>query len=394
MLMTDKDVCCGCSACAACCPVGAITMRPDGEGFIYPIIDKTKCVKCGLCNQGCPVLNSASKRTPLQVHAAKAKDDSFRLGSSSGGIFSLLATNVISNGGLVFGAAFDASDWHVCHCSAENEEQLAGLRGSKYVQSDIGNAYSSIAQALKIGREVMFTGTPCQIAGLKSYLGCGIVESGRLLLVDVACHAVPSPLAWKKYLEKRVCEAYKEKVDVFECVSRISFRSKDCGWKKYSVSLKFANGMEYLCTYSEDAFMRGFLAELYNRPSCHNCSFRKFKSGSDITIADYWGVSTKFPEMDDDKGTSLILLNTDQGIRAWQAIECATEHLESDFGHAVKYNSALICSKSPHPHRDRFFSEVAGKDFDSVVDYCLRPSFSIRFRRYVVRLLKKLGAKK
>lgn len=389
--LVEKSLCTGCAACKAVCPHDAISMRQDAEGFLYPHTDASKCIECGLCAKACPSLNQGAARSPLSVYAAKAKDDELRLASSSGGVFSLLAKDILSNGGLVFGAAFDHIDWHVYHMAVEDEESLQELRGSKYVQSDMGDCFRKVKDALLSDRPVLFSGTPCQIAGLRAFLGH---DYEKLLLVDVVCHAVPSPLAWKKYLEKRVSAAYNLREGGLRAIRRIVSRRKDCGWKRYSMSLGFANAMEYRAIFSDDPFMRGFLAELYNRPSCHNCPSKNLRGGSDITIADYWGVSSKLPEMDDDKGTSLVLVNTEKGARAFSALAEKIIVKESDFEHAVAVNPAIVRPTTPHRNRDRFFCRVMKSDFDSLVNRMLQPPLKTRIRAFAGRELRKLGFRK
>ena len=388
--LAQNNDCTGCSACYAACAKGAISITPDAEGFAHPQIDSAKCVNCGLCVKACPVLAKHSPRTPLAVYAAKAKDDELRLKSSSGGVFSLLARAVIAEGGVVFGAGFDHSDWHVMHKSAENEEELEDLRGSKYVQSEMGDTYKRVRDELTKNRKVLFSGTPCQVSGLRLFLG---KEYDNLLLVDVICHATPSPLAWRKFLEKRLATDYTDRAGGFRDIMRISFRRKNCGWKRFSLSLRFANDNEYLKDLTKDSFMRGFLAELYNRPSCHNCHSRELKSGSDLSIADYWRVHEKFPQMDDDKGTSLILVNTDKGEKYWSGINAALTEVPSDYDDAVRINPAILRSSPPHNKRQRFFKLLHKRDFDKLVVQLLkRPLWrraASKFKRICKRIIGK-----
>lgn len=393
--LAEKSYCSGCAACKAVCPRYAITMRPDAEGFLYPHIDDSKCIGCGICNKACPSLNQAESRKPLGVYAAMAKEDAVRLSSSSGGIFSLLAKDILARGGVVFGAAFDHDDWHVYHRAVDNDAELHELRGSKYVQSDVGDCYNQTKDFLKAGRTVLFTGTPCQIAGLVKVLEANpSIPTDKLLLVDVVCHAVPSPLVWKKYLEKRLSDAYNKGVGGLRDIRRIFSRRKDCGWKRYAMSLEFSNDMAYLACFNKDIFMRGFLSELYNRPSCHNCPCKSLKSGSDLTIADYWGVATKLPDMDDDKGTSLILVNTDKGATAFSALADKVTCQGSDFDYVMKCNPAIVSSTIPHRNRKRFFGRITESDFDSLVRKMLHPSLKSRIRALVGRGLRKLGLRK
>ena len=379
--------CTGCSACYAACAKGAISMTPDSEGFLRPVIDSAKCVNCGLCVEASPVLVRPAPRKPLSVFAAKANDDELRMRSSSGGVFSILARSVIAEGGIVFGAGFDHNDWRVIHKSAENEEELEDLRGSKYVQSDMGETFKRVRAELTKNRKVLFSGTPCQVAGLKLFLG---KEYDNLLLVEVICHATPSPLAWRKFLEKRLAVAYTDRAGGFRDIMRISSRRKNCGWKRFSLSLRFANDNEYLKDLTEDTFLRGFLSELYNRPSCHACKSRELRSGADLTIADYWRVHEKFPQMDDDKGTSLILVNTDKGEKYWSDISAALTVVSSDYDDAVRINPALVKSPVPHRNRARFFNVACkAKDFDVIAVKLLMLPVMNRIKARIKRILKR-----
>ncbi len=370
-------------------------MKADAEGFLYPHIDASKCVNCGICQKACPSLNSAEARYPRSVYAAMAKDDALRLESSSGGVFSLLANDTLAKGGVVFGAAFDHNDWHVYHRVVEAQEDLKELRGSKYVQSDVDDCYRQVKTYLTEGRSVLFTGTPCQIAGLSKFFA---LQKGtpldNLLLVDVVCHAVPSPLVWKKYLENRLATAYNGRAGGLKEIRRISSRRKNCGWKRYSLSLGFANDKEYLTVFNDDSFMRGFLAELYNRPSCHNCPSKNLRSGSDITIGDFWGVSSHIPEMDDDKGTSLVLVNTEKGVQSFSSISTGLNCKVADFDNAVKGNPAIVRPTNPHRNRSGFFRRVLKSDFDSLANRMLQPPLKTRIRAFVGINLRRLGLHK
>ena len=393
MTLATYSGCAGCAACYAICPRRAISMKTDNEGFLYPIIDQSLCVDCGLCEKVCPSLHPMQPREPLAVYATKAKDDAIRMASSSGGMFSLLAKQTLDNRGVVFGAAFDHDDWHVYHRAIEHKEELDELRGSKYVQSEIGDSYQQAEVYLRSGRTVLFSGTPCQIAGLNHYLSMrSNAKVGRLLTVDVVCHAVPSPLAWRKYLECRigsVCNTAGEEARV----NRVIFRCKENGWKQYSVVLGFDCANEYRRVFNKDLFMRGFLAELYNRPSCHNCFARGMRCGSDLTIADYWCVNQRFPEMDDDKGVSLVCVNTQKGMAAFASIDGSLNKMASDFSHAKKINPAIITSPQCHKKRGVFFERIEHENFDTLVNKDLRPSLFKLAQSSIGRILHHIGLK-
>lgn len=397
MILAGRNICSGCAACQSICPKSAIEMVADNEGFLYPHIDAAICVKCGLCQKVCPSMNQDRQREPLAVYAAKANDDELRIKSSSGGLFSLLARTVIARGGIVYGAGFDHEVWRVVHKSAENENELEDLRGAKYVQSDVQGVCAAVKEQLLAGRDVLFSGTPCQVAGLRRYLDALKVDVSKLLLVDVICHAVPSPLVWQKCLDEREAALAGGRGSApaeGRNIRRIAFRHKNCGWKRYSLSLRFANGKEYRLDLRSDTFLRGFLAELYNRPSCHSCQVRGLRSGSDLTIADYWRVREKFPEMDDDKGTSLVLVNTKKGSLVFEAIIGVVALRESDFDDAVRVNPAIIRSPICNKKRDQFFKRFNRHNFDALVQKLLSPSIASRciqlMRRAVDFILRRL----
>lgn len=363
---TEK--CTGCAACHDACAKGAISMIPDKEGFVHPQIDTAKCVRCGRCEQLCPVLHPDVPREPLAVYAAKAKDDELRLQSSSGGIFSLLARQVVSNGGIVFGAGWDKSVWRVVHKSAENELELNELRGSKYVQSDTRGIYRRVKEELTTGRPVLFSGTPCQIAALRSFLRR---EYDNLVLVDVICHAVPSPLVWRQYLEMRIWSANMTESADGQTIRRISFRHKACGWKRFSLSLDFTNGREFRQTLDKDPFLQAFLNEFCNRPSCQTCPFKSGASGADLTLGDYWGIVKAHRGVDDDKGMSVALVNTQKGEALFNGVLRETSSIPSKCKYLRRLNPALAnpiaLTTRQEAQRTEFFARLDKENFDALV---------------------------
>ena len=343
--------CCGCHACASVCAHGAITMQSDTEGFLYPVVDKSACADCGLCEQVCPVIHQASPTQPLNVYVARNNNEVIRRQSSSGGIFTLLAEAVIREGGVVFGAKF-GEEWNVVHASTETLDGLAAFRGSKYVQSAIGNTYKEARNLLRQGRKVLFSGTPCQIAGLRRYLR---KDYDNLLAVDVICHGVPSPMVWQRYLDEM-----RMKGDITD----ISFRDKSNSWNRYDFRLRYtspvtgANGSscekEFKQLFAENTYMRGFLADLFLRPSCHSCPAKGPKGVSDITLGDYWGVEHEHPDWDDDKGSSVVIVHTEKGTAFVSNIDMV--HSLTKLEVVCKYNPALVSSYPQHRNRTRFFS--------------------------------------
>lgn len=340
--VTDKTKCCGCTACLQRCPKQCISMKEDEQGFSYPVIDTSACIDCGLCEKVCPMLHPSAIKEPLQVFAAKNKNEEQRLRSSSGGIFILLAEHIIEQGGVVFGARFNQK-WEVEHCYAETIKELEPLMRSKYVQSDIGDTYNEAERFLKEGRQVMFVGTSCQIAGLKRFLR---KEYDNLLAVDFICHGVPSPGIWRKYLEEI---KFSQTSSV---ITSINFREKQLGgygWKKYGFEVRSKspfkgekNTVLKSGIFYENIFMRGFLSNLYLRPSCYKCTAKNGASGSDLTIADFWGIQNYHPEFDDDKGVSLIFVHTDIGKSSIANLSYIIDTIDSNKTEAIAANPSYI----------------------------------------------------
>ena len=385
----DKSKCCGCNACVQRCPKQCITMQEDEEGFLYPVVDQSVCIDCGLCEKVCPVINPNESRQPLQVFAAKNRNEYQRLRSSSGGIFILLAGHIIKQGGVVFGARFD-KNWEVEHAYAETLEELEPLMRSKYVQSRIGNTYKEAEQFLKQGRQVMFVGTPCQIAGLKKFLR---KEYENLLAVDFICHGVPSPRVWRRYLEEikseRSEDAGKNTVLSFSLKSKpvitgINFREKQLGgysWKKFGFVVHAKspdkgdkNSVLLSMPYGINPFMRGFLANLYLRPSCYKCPVKAGRSTSDLTIGDFWGIHEIKPNFDDDKGVSSVLVNTIKGQHHFQLLPLFQE--SSSYEEVSKENPALIHSvKLDKNRRKKFYRFYPFHNLSDVLVQTLHVSF-------------------
>ena len=367
--LSRKEDCSGCGACEQACPHRCIDLLADNEGFWYPRVDIGKCTDCGLCEKVCPVINQDKEREPLKVYAAINKDEAVRAKSASGGIFTIIAEEVLIQGGVVFGVRFD-DDYNVVFGHTENVEGLEAFRRSKYVQAWVGRAYSEARDFLREGRLVLFTGTPCQIAGLRHYLR---KDYENLLLVDLLCEGVPSPKVWRKYLNEEIARMREKNTvlphpipekDVF--IEDVSFRNKSLGWKKYSFALTLSttNGSgknSVLPPYvnRNSAYMQAMFRYLDLRPICYECPFKSCRSGSDMTIADYWGINELHPEMDDDKGTSMVYLNSDKG-RAFFPLE-KVRFLETDYREAFRYNNVVTSSKR-HKNRELFYKNLDRHD--------------------------------
>ena len=355
MIAKNRADCSGCEACANICPKHCIEMKPDKEGFYYPNINKNECVKCGQCDATCPVLNYKEpviSKLPTAL-AAINKDWDIRRNSSSGGVFTALAEIILNRGGIVFGAAFN-EDWQVVHIAAESVEELAKIRGSKYVQSRIGSIYRQVKTELETGRQVLFSGTPCQVVGLRNFLK---KDYDNLILIDTACKGVPSPVIWNHYINYR---------GLGHKISHITFRDKQKGWENFLFKIIFNDRGMYSSEINKDLYGQEFGLALNLRPSCHECPFKGLARFSDITLADFWGVSNILPEMYDNKGTSLIFVHSEKGINLLNETELSMK--QANLKKAVEANPCIIVSCPADPRRAEFFNDLARFNPISVMD--------------------------
>ena len=373
------SACCGCGACSAVCPKGCISMVPDGLGFPRPAIDFEACVGCGACERACPATGERPADRLESVSWAKAKSDTLLDRSSSGGIFGLLAREVLSEGGVVCGAAFDAGCSGVRHVLVGDAAGLDRVMRSKYVQSSVGrDVYTGVRSALRSGRRVLFAGTACQVAGMRAYLG-KLADSDGFLSVDVICHGVPSPLLWSEWVSYRGEEFGSDVCDV-------NMRSKTTGWLSYSamyrhIAEKDNTGDTESRVFGEDWYMKAFLSNASLRSSCLECPVKR-SSGSDITLGDFWGFQDIHPEVDYSKGVSAVLCNTPKGETAFSAIADKVDLGEATLEQVFAGNPSLVKSVEPFAKRTEFLADVeAGvpvSDLESRWDF--RPTLWQRIR--------------
>lgn len=376
----NKEECCGCWACVNICPKNCITMEFDEEGFAYPKIDNEVCINCGLCEKACPTYNNA-KDTDIETRAfaCKNKNEKTRMESSSGGVFTLLCEKVIENDGVVFGASLD-KDMVVKHCAAQTMEECEKFKGSKYVQSQIENTYREAKKYLDEGRLVLFSGTQCQIKGLNLYLRR---KYENLIALDVVCHGVPSPMVLEKHKSK-IKKKYKSEI------KNIKFRDKRIGWHKFSFVVEFENNTEYARKASLDSYLRGFLCNLFLRPSCYECKSKNFTGKSDITLADFWGIENTNPEFADEKGISLVLVNSTNGLNIFNSILDKMEYLESDLKTALVRNKCIIQPTFKTEFRKDFFKVLEKKGLDRAVVKFMGPSKDNKFKYKTYWRVKKV----
>lgn len=353
-----KKMCFGCRACEKSCPVQCITMEPDEEGFLYPVVDKERCIECGICRRKCNEIPESpvyEKRT----YAAYGKEDEIRIESSSGGVFSCLAIQIINRGGVVFGAAFD-EELRVCHIAVDSIEQLYRLRGSKYVQSDTADTYVKTRDLLNRGVEVLYSGTPCQIAGLKKYLGR---DYETLICVSIICYGVPSPLVWKRYI-KYLEGDFGKKIDA------VSFRKKqNNSWREYGMSYQVGE-RTFFYGYREELFMKSFFQNILLRPSCYNCRIKEEGIQGDIVLGDFWRIEKHHPDIDGYKGVSAVITNSVRGEKLFSQVKDLLFVKDSSYDSVLEGNQMLEKSVTCPNARDKFWEEfgATGRIMESLQD--------------------------
>lgn len=332
-LICPEEKCTGCSACVNICPLNAVELKPDKLGFLYPTVNRDVCVDCKKCQDICPQNTKKYRNACGNFFAGVSFDDAIKEKSSSGGMFSLLAEKIIRKGGVVFGAAYD-ENLKVKHIAVDNIADLQKLRGSKYVQSEIGNTYSQVKKLLSENRFVLFSGTPCQVDGLYSFLDNR--QGMNLYTVDVLCHGVPSPAVFETFIRNESSVSGKT-------VTSVNFRSKSTGWLWFSTNIRFSDGSEK--EVFRDSFMSGFLKNYYLRECCYNCSYAKPERIGDITLGDFWGYREKAPAYleDDDRGISLVIVNNEHGYNLLKGIKSKAALVRKDYDDALKGNPVLRC---------------------------------------------------
>lgn len=375
-LYLNKNKCTGCEACYEVCPVNAITMKPDHEGFLYPVIDQQLCVDCNRCISVCQI-HGFSKRERLKtpiLYAVKNKDLSVRKLSSSGGVFALLADVIIKAEGSVIGVIID-KNYEIIHAVARCSDNVKKMYGSKYVQSTMREMYSCCKKALETGVQVLFTGTPCQIEGLNKFLN---KQYTNLLTVDLLCHGVNSPLIYKDWLDY---------LPDFIDKHTIRFRSKLTGWKDSCIS-GCSKRDQYKTEYTGNtfqAFSTLFWSHLILRPCCYQCDFTNTMRVADITLGDFWGADTLMPDFDDDLGISFVLCNTNKGIEYFNNIKETCDYRLFDLAKYVPFQPALHRRVNVPLERECFWTDYSKNGFKKTILKYVGMDLYHRVTRYIRR---------
>ena len=372
-----KKDCCGCAACVAVCTRNAITMQPDALGFLYPVVDKDKCTECGLCDKVCAFNDNYDKSLNLEqpiAYGARHKDMDEVATSRSGAAFIAISDYILENGGVVYGAGY-TDHFRVVHKRAATKEQRNEFKGSKYVQSDMTGVFRQVKEDLRNGLTVLFSGTPCQTAGIHSYVGAKL--RANLFLVDIVCHGVPAPYIWRDYL------IYLEK-KYKSTICGVDFRDKNkFGWVAHRESFKFAENKDT----DADTYTYTFYKHIMLRHSCGTCKYANLQRPSDITIADFWGWEKTDPKINaDDKGLSLILCNTNKGQEIFDTIMEEMTYVKVELKNCMQPN--LQYPTKPHPKRMTFEHDYEKKGFEYVMKKYGNLGWRYKARKHISRIKK------
>lgn len=376
----EKSKCCGCTACANCCPQTCITMCPDHEGFLYPKIEEEKCVDCHLCERVCPILNHKPKKTDKlpKAFAVRTTDDKALMESTSGGFSTPLAEWVFRKGGTIWCASYDENNRVIHQCFTDFGSDFAKSRGSKYVQSDLGSSFREIEKELKAGRLVCFVGTTCQVYGLVSYLR---KPYENLVTVDLVCHGTPSPKLWEKYVEYQE-KKYKSKI------VKVNFRNKTYGYHSGTMLLEFENGKKYTGSARVDYMLNSFFSEISSRPSCYECPFKQINRVSDFTIFDCWHAGDLIKNIeDDDRGYTNVFAHTEASIKILSEL-IGLKKYSIDTQLALDKDGVMICKSAlPHPQRRSFYNGIDNHSLKRHADINL----NIRISDYAIEKMKSIA---
>lgn len=361
----DKSQCTGCTACFNSCSHEAIRMEYDSYGHSYPVVNVEKCTECGLCERVCPLLHKEDFARDeekgihsLPVYACFSKKEEIRKSSTSGGLFSVLAEYVISRGGIVCAAEFDRR-FHIHHVFVDRIGDLNRLKGSKYAQSELGYAFSEVRKELRVGKEVLFVGTPCQVAGLKFFLR---KDYPNLYTCDFICMGISSPVLWEEYLDN---------FENREHIRRILFKDKRRGWHNWQMLIEYPNKEKIQEGY-ENPFFNSYLNHITFRPSCFRCPYRRVHRMSDFTIADCWGIDQFNPSFDDNKGCTTLILQNEKAESVFEQLKSQVHYMEYPIENVIRYNPHICSSVSVHPMTEQFYLSYWKEGYKkAALKYCV-----------------------
>lgn len=360
--LRKKTECCGCTACYSICPQNCIEMVPDEEGFLYPKVNITGCINCKLCERVCPELNGFKKQTIKESFALRSRDKIVLETSTSGGFFTGLAAHILKCGGSIFGVICDDKNvvrhYEVSH--ALDSEKVELYKGSKYVQSHLGDTFSRVDKLLKEDRLVLFSGTPCQIAGLRNFL---IDEYDKLITVEVICHGTSSPLLWEKYVELQERKHHSS-------IKKVNFRNKTYGYHSGTMFIEFDDGATYIGSARVDLMLKSFFSEISSRPSCYNCICKGESRPADISIFDCWHANELVSGLeDDDRGYTNVFINSKKGIKVYQEIQNCYISYSTEASSAIKKDGIMITEQpEPHPKRNEFYKTLNSDGIENAVN--------------------------
>ena len=375
-----KQHCSGCGACVQVCGMGAVKFAFDEEGFNYPVVDSEKCVSCGRCVSVCPFEKNERISEKKEFYAAKSKESPVIKGSSSGGAFYEIAKAFCDENYVVYGAEM-SEELKVRHNYIEDFSEISRLQKSKYVQSDTGGAFIKVRDFLKENKKVLFSGTPCQVAGLKNFLGR---DYDNLVTVDIVCHGVPSQQLFDKYIAE-LSDELGDKVTSFTFRNKKNFEKKNCNQK--TVLIKTESGKEYVKEVLQCEYLAAFHEALFYRPSCAECPFADTERIGDITLADFWGAEKYFKDFDDGRGVSLVIVNSEKGKALFEKTEL--DRIQTDKEKAIANNAQLRRPVKFHKNREKFFELNSQQSFCKSVRECMDIPSSLRYRLYKLKSLLK-----
>ena len=358
-LKLPENQCSGCGTCSLVCPSASIVMKKDWDGFMRPSVDLNSCINCRKCMSKCPVLQKKGNASLKKVYAAFNRDETEVKKSTSGAIFPLLAKHILSKDGIVVGASFD-KQLHVMHTIAESESEMNEQRFAKYVQSEVDTVFLKIKEFLEDERLVLFTGTPCQVAGLKNFLG---KQYNNLFTVDCSCHGVPSPGLWERWIT--------EFEKMHDCkINKVNFRVQSGrNWNQYSV-VYYTDRGEFSYPKNDDAYLKAFRQNLSLRPSCFACHFKGWERFADLTVGDFWGIEEICPEMTHDNGTSMVLVHTERGQKLLASVAENLAIKQIDTPKAQTVNDATWQSVVSSPKRKAFMMRLYDETVSESVEHC------------------------